>query len=129
MRGPRKVHMVFARAVAFQTALVDFFCGCSLEAENLFQIAWIVHMSGGRPVASFASLFGWTATVVERGFPMWRSVKVVEDILVTGLACFRAGIACRGGRLFLVRSGCRCSRLPRAIRLLRVHRPSEKGKK
>ena len=87
-----KIHVVFARAVTFQTALVDFFWRCSLEAEDLFGIAWVVDMTSSRPVASFASLLGWAATLVERGFPVRRFVKIVVDILVASLASFRASI-------------------------------------
>ena len=88
MSRPGKVHMIFARAVALQTALVDFFCRCSFEIENRRCIARVIHMSAAWPVATFTSLFGWTSALVERGFPMRRLVKVGEHIVVTGLAHF-----------------------------------------
>lgn len=89
--------MIFARAVALQTALVGFFCRRSFEAENILGITRVVDMGGGGPVTRLASLFGWTAALVEGGFPVRGFVEVVVDILVTGLARFGANIL---GRCF-----------------------------
>jgi hypothetical protein len=92
VRRPGKIHVIFAGGVALQTALIDFFCRCSFKAENILGIAGVVDMGDGCAVAGFASLLGWTATLIERGFPVRGFVKVVVDILVTGLASFGANI-------------------------------------
>jgi hypothetical protein len=96
MRRPGKIHVIFAGGVTLKTALVDLFCRRSFEAENVLGIAWVVDMRASCPVARFASLLGWTATLIERGFPVRGFVEIVVDILVTGLASFGANVL--GGR-------------------------------
>ena len=49
-------------------------------------------MAGSWAVASFASLFGRAAALIEQGFPVRGFVKINENILVTGLASFGAGV-------------------------------------
>ena len=88
MRRAGKVHVISARRVAFQAALVDFLCRRSFETENLLGIAGIVDMAGSRPVAGFASLLGGTTMSIKCGFPVRGFVEVVENILVAGLASF-----------------------------------------
>src|SRR6516164_9825056 len=92
MSRAREVHVVSARTVAFETALVHFFCRGGLETEDLLGIARVVDMAGSWTVASFASLFGRAATLVEQGFPVRRFIKIGENIFVTGLANLSAGV-------------------------------------
>lgn len=88
----RKIHVVLARAVAFQATLVDLLGRRGFETENLFGIAGIIHVPSRRSVAAFAPLLGWTATLVDCGLPVRGFVEIVVDVLVTGLAGFRTGI-------------------------------------
>ena len=85
----RKIHVVLARAVAFQATLVDLLGRRGFETENLFGIAGIIHVPSRRSVAAFAPLLGWTASLVDCGLPVRGFVEIVIDFLVTRLARFR----------------------------------------
>ena len=86
MRRARKVHLLFARDVALQAALVNFSCGLRFEAENLIRVTRVADMFRACPMAGFASLFGWAAALIEHGPPVRGFVNVVVDIFVASLA-------------------------------------------
>src|SRR5579859_1346331 len=102
MGGARKVHMVFPRAVAFQTALVDLFRSCSLEAENLLGIGRIFYVTCSRPVAGFATVCFASTLRLQNAVPMARLLEPLVDVFVAAFAGFCSHIV--GHRWSLLRS-------------------------
>ncbi len=107
VRRARKVRVILPRSMAFQAALVYRLRGYALEAEDLRLIAAAFDVVLPHTMASFATLFGCAATLVQHGFPVRGLVKVVVDIFVTGFAGLGTGIlrcgAPQSGLLFPMR--------------------------
>ncbi len=80
-----KVHVVFPRTVALQTALVNLLGRRCLEAENLLRVG-VLGMSGTGSVTGFATVSLNPLLGLENAVPVARRLQSVEDVFVTGLA-------------------------------------------
>ena len=101
MCGTGKIHVVRTRTVASQAALRDFFGSSHLEVKYLAFVAAAVYMLRAWTVTSLAtaslgSVFSFQNVVPVAGF-----LKIVEDLLVAGLASIGAYVWRRGGLRWL----------------------------
>ncbi len=86
------VHMLRAARVARHAAAIYFLCRSALEREDFRNIAAARNVGGPWAMAGFASLMRRTAFGIEGCLPVRRLFPAVVDILVAGLADFRAHI-------------------------------------
>ena len=94
----RKIRMILPGGVAFQAALIDRLRRCSLEAENLRFVPAALDVVLARTMAGFATLFRCATALVEERLPMRRFFKIFVNVVMAGLALFRASILRRGAR-------------------------------
>ncbi len=90
--GLGKVRLFVTFAVAGQTAGAGFLPGLALEDVYFAFVAASGDVLRARPVATLATLLGWTARFVQRGFPVRRLFPGVVNLFVTGFAGFRSHI-------------------------------------
>ena len=94
----RKVRVILPGGVAFQAALVNRLRRCSLEAKNLGFVSAAFDVVLSRTMAGFATLFRCATALIQQSFPMRRLFKVFVNVVMAGLALFRASILRRGAR-------------------------------
>ena len=101
VNGIRGLHVLDRGAVAGEAAVVNFLGSVFGENENLGFVAASGHMGSARAVATFASLMRRATFGIERGLPMRGFLPTVVNLLVAGLADFRAKVVrvlCLGRR-------------------------------
>jgi len=89
------IHVRGAAGVADHAAIVDFLGGSVVEGEDFCDVAAAGNVSRSWTVARLASLMGWAAFGIQRGFPVRRFLPSAVDIGVAGLANFGAHIVRR----------------------------------
>lgn len=95
VRRAGKVHVVFARTVTLQAALVYLFGQRSLEAENLLRVG-IFGMGSARTVAGLTTVRFESLLRLEYAVPVTCIFKPIEYVFVTGFADVRPGVFTRG---------------------------------
>src|SRR5713226_2551500 len=109
MYRTRKVHMICARAVAFQTALGDVFGSRFLKVEDFALVTTTVDVLGARTMTGFATVSFGSVFGFQKIIPVAGLLKIVKDIFVAGLAGIGSYVLRRSRLLsrFVGRTCCR----------------------
>ncbi len=74
---PRKIHLLFARRVASEAAIIDCLRALRFEAEDLRHVHGIRHVPRSGPVASLAALMRCAAALIQHRLEVRRFLKAV----------------------------------------------------